>query len=189
MRSHTVFGFERPLESRAKSSFGYRLGKESRPGRAAQEKGVILPLLPCGDEMFLLSAESCRKTLGRSASAEVRKVSPDSSWIVRARGCRMRVVLGVAGIRMRMDDLDAVDLVRMVKERRSAVIPCKERDERPVQLFCASSLSFRRKFSQIDGIFYSRRFGSFPFALFSRTATYRIQRESIRPSERICIGR
>lgn len=39
----------------------------------------------------------------------------------------MRVVLGVAGIRMRMDDLDAVDLVRMVKERRSAVIPCKER--------------------------------------------------------------
>ena len=30
----------------------------------------------------------------------------------------MRVVLGVAGIRMRMDDLDAVDLVRMVKERR-----------------------------------------------------------------------
>lgn len=42
----------------------------------------------------------------------------------------MRVVLGVAGIRMRMDDLDAVDLVRMVKERRSAVIPCKERDER-----------------------------------------------------------
>ena len=55
MRSHTVFGFERPLESRAKSSFGCRLGKESRPGRAAQEKGVILPLLPCGDEMFLLS--------------------------------------------------------------------------------------------------------------------------------------
>ena len=42
----------------------------------------------------------------------------------------MRVVLGVAGIRMRMDDLDAVDLVRMVKERLSAVIPCKERDER-----------------------------------------------------------
>lgn len=40
----------------------------------------------------------------------------------------MRVVLGVAGIRMRMDDLDAVDLVRMVKERRSAVIPCKERE-------------------------------------------------------------
>ena len=37
----------------------------------------------------------------------------------------MRVVLGVAGIRMRMDDLDAVDLVRMVKERRSAVIPAK----------------------------------------------------------------
>ena len=42
----------------------------------------------------------------------------------------MRVVLGVAGIRMRMDDLDAVDLVRMVKERRSAVIPCIERDVR-----------------------------------------------------------
>lgn len=85
----------------------------------------------------------------------------------------MRVVLGVAGIRMRMDDLDAVDLVRMVKERRSAVIPCKERDERQSDYFCASSLSFRRKFSQIDGIFYSRRFGSFPFALFTGTVTYR----------------
>ena len=47
----------------------------------------------------------------------------------------MRVVLGVAGIRMRMDDLDAVDLVRMVKERRSAVIPCKERDERQSDYF------------------------------------------------------
>lgn len=50
----------------------------------------------------------------------------------------MRVVLGVAGIRMRMDDLDAVDLVRMVKERRSAVIPCKERDERQSDYFAQS---------------------------------------------------
>ena len=101
----------------------------------------------------------------------------------------MRVVLGVTGIRMRMDDLDAVDLVRMVKERRSAVIPCKERDERQSDYFA------RPVFHSVANLVKSMEFftlgGSvrFLFALFSRTATYRTQRESIRPSERICIGR
>ena len=99
----------------------------------------------------------------------------------------MSVVLGVAGIRMRMDDLDAVDLVRMVKERRSAVIPCKERDERQSDYFA------RPVFHSVANLVKSMEFftlgGSFPFALFPRTATYRTQRESIRPSERICIGK
>lgn len=85
----------------------------------------------------------------------------------------MRVVLGVAGIRMRMDDLDAVDLVRMVKRASFRRNTLQRARRATVRLFCASSLSFRRKFSQIDGIFYSRRFGSFPFALFTGTVTYR----------------
>ena len=72
----------------------------------------------------------------------------------------MRVVLGVAGIRMRMDDLDAVDLVRMVKERRSAVIPCKERDERQSDYFA------RPVFHSVANLVKS-------MALFTGTVTYR----------------
>ena len=45
----------------------------------------------------------------------------------------MRVVLGVAGIRMRMDDLDAVDLVRMVKERRSFMLEFDIRNHFPAK--------------------------------------------------------
>ena len=96
---------------------------------------MILSLLPYRGKMLLKPGERTPENSRKKRERRGEEGQSGQQLDGSARGCRVRVVLGVAGIRMRMDDLDAVDLMHMVKERRSAVVPCKKHDEQQPDYF------------------------------------------------------